>query len=360
MTIAFLLQDTGAVYGAERATLDLAAGLAREGVRVVLILIRELRLGIAHSALDASARATGLDVQVVETAGRFSLRLVRDIRRVLVGRGADILHTVGYKADVHGMLATGSRIPQVSTVHGWLFRSDAKERCYGWINVQALRRCRSVVVLSRYYEDLLRRRGVRVERIPSGLDPADFPQESSHHGTFTVGLMGRFSEEKNHAMLLNAVKRVVESRVTVDVLLAGDGPLRPSVEAEIARLDLRHIVRLKGYVAREDFLGSIDVLILCSHMENLPYSVMEAMASGLPVIATRVGGLPDLVVDGETGFLVESNDAAALADRISKLAADRALRQRMGQAGRRKIEAEFLAGASVKSHLDLYARCLKG
>ncbi|MFH0908167.1 MAG: glycosyltransferase [bacterium] len=353
MIIAYLLQDTGAVYGAERATLDLATGMAEHGVDVRILLIRESRLGLASSPVDAAFRERGLSVIAVETGARFSIGLVRRIRRILSQQDVGVLHTVGYKADVHGLLAR-RRIPQVSTVHGWLFRSDLKERFYGWLNVCALKRCARVVVLSRYYEELLRQQGVMTIRIPSGLDASGFPDVSSHHGTFTVGMMGRFSEEKNHPMLLSAAKRLIESGVTIDMLLAGDGPLRGSVEAEIARLDLRHVVKVKGYVPREDFLGSIDVLALCSRIENLPYSVMEAMACGLPVIATNVGGLPDLVEDGVTGHLVASDDDVALAARIASVAKLPDVSAAMGQASRAKVKREFALERMIASHMDLY------
>ena len=355
MKIAFLLQDTGAVYGAERATLDLARGLAARGTGVLVVLIRETRLGDRGSLLEAALREEGLAVEIAATDRRLSMGLARSIRSLLQEHGADVLHSVGYKADVHGVMAVYGRIPQVSTIHGWLFRRDIKERFYGWLNVHALKRCARVVVLSRYYEDLLGRVGLRAVRIPSGLDTRSLPAMPSHRGTFTIGMMGRFSEEKNHPMLLRAAKRLVEDGVTVDVLVAGDGPLRPMIEAEIARLDLRHVVKLQGYVSREDFLGCIDVLVLCSRIENLPYSVMEAMAWGLPVVATNVGGLPDLVEDGRTGFLVPNDDPCALAVAVGKLVASRDMAERFGACGREKVRREFAVEACVERHEQLYA-----
>src|SRR5437868_1659268 len=103
--IAFLLQDTGAVYGAERATLDLARGLVARGTRTFLILIRETRLGLKDSALEMAARAAGLEVEIVATQHRISFVLARGIRDVLERRGAQVLHSVGYKADVHSVMA---------------------------------------------------------------------------------------------------------------------------------------------------------------------------------------------------------------------------------------------------------------
>jgi glycosyltransferase involved in cell wall biosynthesis len=357
MIIAYLLQDTGSVYGAERATIDLASGLAARGHKVVILLIRETRLEQSSSKLEAAFREKGLEVVAVETAGRFSLSLIGRIRRLLKDKAVQVLHTVGYKADVHGLFARG-RVPQVSTVHGWLFRDDSKEQFYGWLNLFALRRCARVIALSRHYEEYLLARGIsraRLARIPSGLDLRGFPARPVRDGMFVAGMMGRFSEEKNHTMLLRAAARIRDERVTMNILIAGDGPLRPQVEGEMKRLDLGYIVTIRDYAEREDFLGRIDALVLCSRIENLPYSVLEAMASGLPVVATRVGGLPDLVDDDVTGYLVPTDDDAALAERLIALRKDQALRARLGIDARAKMERQFSLEACLAAHEALYA-----
>ncbi len=352
MNVCFLLQDIGAVYGAERATLDLARGLRGAGVEVSFLLIKETRLGPVGSGLESAILKDAHAVHSVTTAKRFSLRLVREIRGALREMNADGLHCVGPKATLHGGLATrwGREVPVVSTVHGWLFRSEWKERFYTWLEQRALTRCSAVVVLSTFYRDLLEGMGVsRVRHIPSGLDADGLGIGESPSG-FTVGMMARFSEEKNHGLLLEALA----GRVAMKALFAGEGPLRTAVEERAESLGVADRVRFEGYLDRDAFLSQINVLVLCSRIENLPYSVLEAMAWRIPVVVTRVGGLPDLVEDGVTGFLVEPGDVEGMEQALTRLAEDPDLCLRMGKAGRAKVEREFGVEQMVEAHLSMY------
>ena len=129
MQIVFLMQATGSVYGAERATLDLAQRLAREpNYQVTIWLLDETRVPAAAVAVTDAARKRGLDVWTWPVARAWAPGLIGSLRRALMERRVDVLHTVGYKADLHGGWATrwGRLVPWVSTVHGWLFRPDAR------------------------------------------------------------------------------------------------------------------------------------------------------------------------------------------------------------------------------------------
>jgi glycosyltransferase involved in cell wall biosynthesis len=359
--ILFLLQDTGKLYGAERATLDLVAGLRAAGEEATVLLINEARLGPGATGFRDALRARGLPFQSVTVAGRFSRSLVGEIRRMLHDTHCDLLHTTGYKADIHGGLATGwgRRIPVVSTVHGWLFRPDLKEQFYGWLNVRALRRFSRVITLSHHYEQMLLQRGVpreRLVRIPSGLDTSAFPPGPwPEPGTpYTFGIAGRLSEEKNHALFLRAARRVLDAGVAARFLIAGDGPLSSALASRIAQLGLESIVSRAGFIPREEFLSRVHAVVLCSRVENLPYAVLEAMAWGRPVVATRVGGLPDLVEEGVTGWLVPPEDEEALADRLVQLARDPRAAGELGRAGRHRLESKFSMQRHLAAHREVY------
>lgn len=362
MKIAFLMQDTVRMYGAERATLDLAAGLAGSGLGVVVLLIEEKRLGPRESELRAVLRERGVEFRALPTNKPFSPALCRRIREA--AGEADILHTIGPKSSVHAFLALrGTRTPLVSTVHGWLYRGDAKERFYEWLEKQALRRYRGVVVLSRHYRDLLLRTGFaqdRVVHIPSGVDadrivPRARAEASMPGGPFTVGMIGRLSEEKNYGMFLRAARAVLDSGLDVRFRAAGEGPERTRIEGTIRSLGLADRFELLGYADRDEFLQTIHVLAVCSRIENLPYSIMEAMAWCRPVLATRVGGIPDLVDDGVTGFLVPSDNHQELAHRIGQLAVSAARCAALGRAGRNRIESEFVLARAVRQHIEMYS-----
>lgn len=366
MKIAFLMQDTVRMYGAERATLDLASGLARSGVGVSVLLIHEERLGRQDSRLEEFLRERAIDFRVLPVARAFSPALCAKIGEA--AREADVLHTIGPKATVHAFLAhRGTRRRLVSTVHGWLYRGDPKERFHEWVEKQALKRYRAVVVLSRYYRDLLLRAGFakdRVVHIPSGVE-ADriVPRDRAERlpaGPFTVGMIGRLSEEKNYDMFLRAARAALDAGLDVRFLAAGEGPERARIEATIRSLGLAERFELRGYTDPAEFFERVHALAVCSRIENLPYSIMEAMAWCRPVLAARVGGIPDLVDDGITGFLVPPDHFTELAHRIGQLAVSPARRAALGKAGRVRLEREFGLAASVKRHAEFYSAVLAG
>lgn len=372
MKIVFLMQDTGSVYGAERATMDLAEGLrGTGGTDVHVLLIEERRLGLSRSTLREALSGRGLPSTALATDRAFSWTLVHAIRDALRETRADVLHTVGYKADVHGGLAAGwgKVLPVVSTVHGWLFRPYPKELFYGWINVLALKRFSAVIALSRFYENILITKGVsreRVFRIPTGVDIAKMgtrdaaPPGPDPSRPLVVGILGRLSSEKNHQMFLRAAKRVQASGGGVRFVIAGDGPLRAKLEATICQLSIGESVTMMGYADSADFFPGIHVLALCSRIENLPYSVLEAMAWRRPVIATRVGGLPELVEEGKSGLLVPPDSDGALATAIRRFRDEPELISLMGRVGHERLEEEFSLSATLSAHRNLYAAVTGG
>ncbi len=385
MKIVFLMQDIGAVYGAEQATLDLAEGIRRQGADIRIWLIEEARLmnrsvdGENSVPLDSGRDAANslrdaLDARHIPWASfpvkhALSFSLVRMIRNRLVSDAVSVLHCVGYKADVHGGWAArfGRVVPCVSTVHGWLYRPDIKEIFYGWINVQALRRFQQVVVLSRYYEGILSDRGVqRLIRIPTGIPDPPLPEAVPTEGRrrppapLRIGMLGRLSSEKNHDLFLRAARKLIDRGTEAEFRIAGTGPERAAIQKRIDQWGLNGYVNLSGYVDSSDFMRDIDVLVLCSRMENLPYVILEAMRASRPVVATRVGGIPDLVEDGITGYLVAPYHADQLADRIEKISNDPDLAYGMGLAGRKKLECEFSRERAIKAHIELYEELRDG
>jgi glycosyltransferase involved in cell wall biosynthesis len=179
-----------------------------------------------------------------------------------------------------------------------------------------------------------------------------------------AGTVGRLQAVKDQLTLVRAFAQCVARRLPgseqLCLLIAGDGPLRAEVEDEVRACGLGARIWLAG--EREDVpevLRSLDFFVLPSISEGISNTVLEAMASALPVVATAVGGNSELVVDGETGVLVPPADPAALATALSTCAADAALRQRLGQAGRRRVEQGFSLDGMVERYTDLYQHLLQ-
>ena len=359
--VTFFLQDVPALYGAERVTLSLMTALRARGVAVEVLFIGETRLGAGADAFARAAEQAGLPVRRLTVDRRFSLSLIGEVRRHLKQRPGSILHTVGYKAHLHAVLASRGVAASVTTIHGWLVRRELKERCYEWLEVQALRHDEGIICLSRYYEGVLQKRGVRPERlhrIPTGLEARALPtvEQSSGWpaGPFTVALVGRLSSEKNHDVFLRALARVRSTGADVRAVLAGEGPERPRVADRIQALGLREVVQMTGYAPMAEVMPAVHAVCLCSRIENLPLSLMEAMAWQRPVVATRVGGVPDVVEDQVTGLLVPDDDEEALANALRQFQSDPARAQAMGRAGRQRVEQEFTMPRCVDRHVELY------
>ncbi len=369
MKVALLMQDTRAVYGAEKATIRLAEGLAGAGVAVRVLLLQETRLGPGESPLREAFRSRA-EVTEIPVDGRYSRAAVGRIRSFMEAERAEVLHSTGYKADWHAGLASdwGRRFPVVSTVHGFLFRRDLKERLFQELNVRALRRFSRVVVLSDFYERYLRRRGVhpmQIARIPTGIRADEVASRAEARRLwetpgepFTFGMLGRLSEEKNHALLLNAVARLTRDLETSPrswrVLVAGDGPLRETIRHRADRMGLADRVELAGPMSPGEFFRQVHVLVQCSRVENQPMSVMEAMAWMRPVLATRAGGLPELVADGETGWLVPLRSARALAGAMREglVAPEKA--HAAGLRARDRLEAAYSFETMIEDYLGVY------
>jgi len=169
-----------------------------------------------------------------------------------------------------------------------------------------------------------------------------------------VARMG--NQWKGHRYLIEAMSGLPEA----ELWLVGDGEIRSELEQQVAELGLANRVKFLGQ--RSDvpqLLRQADVFCLPSLTEGLPLTVIEAMATRLPVVATSVGGLPELVVDGETGFLVEPKNPAALRDRLARLLSDRALRERMGTAGRRRVEDQFSLPTMLRRTREIYEGVFK-
>jgi glycosyltransferase involved in cell wall biosynthesis len=148
---------------------------------------------------------------------------------------------------------------------------------------------------------------------------------------------------KGQAVLLDAIGELARRGVPVELTLAGDGPERARLERRAAQLGIQHRVTFAGAVANDrvaDLYAAADVFCTSSFAEGLPTVLMEAMAMGLPVVATRINGIPELVEDGVTGLLVSPARADALAAALERLATHPEERQRMGHAGRRKVVDE--------------------
>jgi glycosyltransferase involved in cell wall biosynthesis len=176
--------------------------------------------------------------------------------------------------------------------------------------------------------------------VPNGLPPAPVTPLRADDGTLRLGALGRLSHRKGVHDLLAAVRLLIERATPVTLVVAGEGPELDSLKTRAQMLGVADEVEFVGFIPDErldDWFADLDVFVLPSLTEGLPFTVLEAMRAGRPVVATRVGGVPEVVVDGVTGLLAEPANERSLADSIGQLAADPDLRRRMADAARMRF-----------------------
>ncbi|NUM53099.1 MAG: glycosyltransferase [Candidatus Hydrogenedentes bacterium] len=198
--------------------------------------------------------------------------------------------------------------------------------------------------------------------VHSGIDLKRFDVDPLHRaelgipeGVPLAGNVAALVGHKDHETLLNAVPHVLKEIPRFCLVIAGEGPLRPQLEAQIDRLDIRHAVTLLGQ--RNDvprLLRALDLFVMSSSEEGLGTSVLDAMACGVPVVATNAGGIPEMVRDGETGLLVHVGNSAALGSAIAGLLHDAGQMRRMIEAAYELVRTRFTADAMVSGNLAVY------
>ena len=204
--------------------------------------------------------------------------------------------------------------------------------------------------------------GIDLERFTPGastLRRAELSIPESHR---VIGVIGMFDPVKGHVFLLRAIKRLQESGVNdLTCLIAGEGRLEADLKDYAKAAGIEQNVRFLGY-RRDipDLLGLMDMVIMPSLRESFGIAALEAMAMKLPVVASRIGGLEEVVEHERTGLLVPPSDAAALAEAILRLAENPEMRRNMGEAGRHRVEEKFSIESTIRRTEALYLECLEG
>jgi glycosyltransferase involved in cell wall biosynthesis len=300
----------------------------------------------------------------IDARSGFRPYYVRRLKELIRTERIDIVHTHEYKSDLVGLLAArASGIPAAATAHGWT-RNSLRAVVYEHLEGRLLRRFDRVLTGSRFMVEDLRRLGIRPERIlhiPNAVDTERFSRKEPSRREarqswnmpeedLVVGTIGRLTGEKGHRSLLQAFVEVHKRMPGVRLVFLGDGEDRGALFRLARRLGIEDAVRWIPGCPHERipaFLRCLDAFVLPSLRENQPLALLEAMAAGIPVVATDVGGVGEIIRDGEEGLLVRPGDRDALVEALVRILGSGESSQRVQRA---------LNTVSGRFSLDRFAR----
>jgi L-malate glycosyltransferase len=322
-------------------------------------------------SLGEELRREGYVVEVFHRKPGFDLGCARRLGRFLRRQSVSVVHAHQYAPLFYSCLARlpTRRIPILFTEHGRDY-PDYRRWKRVWANRSLLTARDRFVAVGQYVRKaLVDFEGLpegRVDVIYNGRDLRMFIPDQSRrsevrdqlglsHDGFVIVQVARLDRLKDHPTALRVMARLKSALPSSTLLIVGDGEERERVQGLVEELGLASSVRLLGErndVAR--LLQAADLFLLTSVSEGIPLTLIEAMATALPCVATRVGGIPEIVKDGETGFLADSGNDLELARYIVRLAEDPVLRERFGQAGHARVHTRFDEPAMLESYKRMY------
>ena len=359
--------DSLEVGGLERVTVDLAQAQQAMGhdVRVFSIATTD---GLKHELLSS-----GIPVTEGHKQRALDKQTLGALRACVRGARADIVHAHNFVPNYHATLAAlGLNAAHVCTLH------DMGTRLSN-------RKLRTLFKLSLWRTAQVAMVGAQVHRqhVGSGLIASDkahtvlngipverfHPAETTRHAAraalglreddLVVGCVGRLVELKNHHRMVDVMPQLLQRHPSLKLVLVGDGPRADALRQQVERLQLQPHVVLAGQRQNVGaLLGAFDVFALPSQTEGLSIALLEACGSGLPVVATRVGGNAEIIDDGHTGLLIPPDDNDALAAALMRMLDDSTLRQRVGSAARTWVQEHASAQALALAYDRVYAKAL--
>lgn len=310
-----------------------------------------------NEILDKAAEVN-LPSHPITMTGSFDFSAQRELSRFLKDKQVDLLCTHGYKASVMGWWAGRcNKIPVLSFSRGYT-AENWKVAFYEWLDREILKRVDGIIAVSEGQRQRLASFGVQgkkswVVRNAVVVEPQN--QEADRlareaicrrfdlsQDACLVVTAGRLSPEKGHRFLVEAIAKLAGKVTNTFFIFCGDGPCHTDLVAQAKGLGVDGVCLFPGFQRNiRQFFQAMDLMVLPSLTEGLPNVILEAFAFAKPVVSTRVGGVPELVIDGEYGYLVGAERPDSLADAIVRILADRSKMLEMGQAGYARVRSEF-------------------
>lgn len=364
--------DTG---GAKTHVLTLLDNLRKLNIDVELLCIME-------SIFTDEAKAMGIPVTVIPQTRRWDLSANRKIRDYINSSDCDLVHCHGARANYIALFIKHSlKVPVITTLHSDYkldFKDNIrKQMIYTPINAFALRRFKNILTVTSAFRDMLIKRGFKAQRlhvIYNGVDfnkelkavtPAQFMDKAGlfyDNSKKYVGIAARMFAVKGVDVFLQAAKILAPKHPDTIFLVLGDGDMMPQCKAFVKDNKLEGQVKLLGQIQGEEFMNAyysfVDVNTLASYSESFPYALLEGARYARATVATAVGGIPEMIEGGRTGFLVPSGDPERLADKIGALLDDDELRAKLGKNFYEDARNRFSVESMAKTHVEIYKQII--
>jgi len=365
--------DSGGLYGAEVMLLNLMSEQVKMGVEPILASIGDRY--VADKPVEVEARRRGLRVKAFRMRPGPNIRGAFEVLRVAWQEQVELLHSHGYKGNIlFGFLPRKlRRMPMVTTVHGWTWTGGmTRMMAYEWLDSLSFARMDRVILVNEAMKDHPRFRNrshLAVEVVANGI-PGDYSFDAQDDTAglnreildfcrqgYTIGAIGRLSPEKGFDVLLAVVAFLVAEGRDVRLVLLGEGGLRNKLEESVKELGLKYRVLMPGYVGNaRNYLPFFNLFAMPSLTEGLPVVLLEAMQAGVPIVASKVGGIPDVLAGGHAGLLIEPGSMESMKQGIVDVMQNtQAAGQRVQVAGQR-VREDFSSKAMAEKYLGIYQR----
>jgi glycosyltransferase involved in cell wall biosynthesis len=356
------LRSSGGVLGAESVLIELGKHTPEFGYQSIIGAIKNRNDPFPE--FIKIAKENGIETVVFECKNSLDVSLMGVIKSYIVKNNIDILHCHGYKEDFYGFL-TPVKIPKMATNHLWK-RTTLRLKIYSIVDAFILHFFRQVVGVSDEIVMEMQRHQIKnAIKIPNGVDLDKFAVRNKVLDLYDrfnvcsenviVGMISSLTPEKGHEYAIKAMCKLVKEIPEIRLLIVGDGILRSDIQRQIESNSLERFVKLVGIQRNiPELLSIIDIFILPSLKEGLPIALLEAMASGKAVIATRVGENTNVIENEKTGLLIDPGNFLQISEAILTLTKNKGSIGMFGANARVAVEAQYSSQIMCKRYCEIY------
>ena len=359
--------------GAKTHVITLLKRLMNEGINVELLCIME-------GVFTEEAKKAGIPIKIIHQKKRYSLKPILEIKKYIAKGDYDIVHCHGARANYIAFFIKNSfNIPFITTLHSD-YKLDFKDSIYKQaifmpINAIALRKFDYILAVTKAFKNMLIERGfdekklkviyngINMQKEIKTLDKTEFLKQYNipyNQDYLYVGIAARLQQVKGLKHFLEASKILLKDNKNIMFLIAGSGTLEDSMKSFIKDNHLQDNVKMLGFVSDiNSFYNALDINVLTSYSESFPYALLEGARLKKATIATAVGGIPEMIKDNETGFLIKPHSSKEIAKKIDILLKDKNLMSSFGESFYKYAYDHFSDEKMAKTHIDIYKNILK-